>query len=271
MRTLAIATLVPLLLTGCRQVKKIYHDDSSRVLEQPSLTAGRIITENDLEALPEPVQKYLRLTGMVGKPLYLKGEFAFKGGFRMSRNQGWMKVRTLQVNDYETMTRVFYMKARMMGIFTARGRDLYRDGTGNMLIKLTPFITLFDVKGPEMDQSALVTLLNDITLVPTAMLSPKISWEAVDSLTARATVSDHGLTVSGTFIFNEKGEIVDFWSDDRYQTGNDGAKNLRWSTPFSNYQAIGAYTLPLTGSGVWHEKDGLFEYARFTLQDYRLF
>jgi len=271
MKTLLYLSLLPLLFVGCKPVKKIYSRESSVLLQQPTSKGGRVITEADLEALPLPVRNYLRLSGCIGQPFYMKGEFRFTGTFRMGKSHGWMKVSTMQVNDYEAMTRVFYMNARMMGLFSAKGRDLYKDGKGNMLIKLASLFTLFDVKGPEMDQGALVTVLNDLTLVPTAMLSPKVEWEAIDSLSARASISDHGISVSGVFIFDEDGYIKDFYTDDRYQVDKEGAKKLRWSTPFRDYKSFGAFVLPGYGSGVWHDEDGPFEYARFTLTEHRLF
>jgi len=270
MKKIFLLSFLPVLLAGCKQVKKIYVSDSRPVIASPSLSAQRIVTEEDLEQLPSPVKKYLHLSGVIGQPLYMKGEFSFAGTFRMGKEQNWMNVSTMQVNDYESMTRVFYMKARMKGL-SAKGRDLYREGKGNMLIKLTPFITLYNISGPEMDKGALVTLLNDLTLVPPAMLSPAISWEALDSLHARATITDRGIRVSGVFIFNEKGEVVDFYSDDRYQIDKQGAKLLRWSTPFGDYNQFGNYRIPSYGCGIWQEQDGPFEYARFHLQEHQLF
>ena len=68
-----------------------------------------------------------------------------------------MKVKTVQFNDVNNVTRIFIIKARMFGFITMVGKDIYRDGKGNMKGKLMHYIPLFDEKGEEFDIGELVT------------------------------------------------------------------------------------------------------------------
>ena len=49
-----------------------------------------------------------------------------------------------------------------------------------------------DAKGKEIDQGALLRYLGEIVWVPSAALSDYITWEEMDSTTARATMSYEG-------------------------------------------------------------------------------
>ncbi|MDA8226162.1 MAG: hypothetical protein M0T74_00380, partial [Desulfitobacterium hafniense] len=55
---------------------------------------------------------------------------------------------------------------------------------------------------------------------PTAALSSYIKWEEIDSNSAMATLSYKGVSASGVFSFNEKGEIINFVAE-RYMDSNN--------------------------------------------------
>ena len=80
-----------------------------------------------------------------------------------------------------------------------KGLDAYIDGHGSMKGILAKSITLFDQTGPTMDKASLVTFLSECLLVPNAALQDYITWEAVDDLHARATISYYGISASGMF------------------------------------------------------------------------
>ena len=52
------------------------------------------------------------------------------------------------------------------------------------------------------------------------MLNEKVVWEPVSDTSARATLSDCGISVSGIFFFSSNGDPVNFVTDDR--TCDDG-------------------------------------------------
>jgi hypothetical protein len=226
-----------------------------------------VVTEDDIEHLPEPVRKYLRYAGVVGKNRVRNAKFVFDGDFKMSPKQNWIRVRTEQYNFFDGLTRIFYIKGKMMGIPVV-GRDLYDEGKGHMLIRAAGLIPVADAKGPDMDTSGLVTMFNDMCLLaPATLIDRRIQWEPVDPLTARGTLEHSGKRVSATLHFNERGELVDFVTDDRYYapTGKT-PRRVGWSTPARNYRDFAGLKIMSEGEGVWHFEEGDFPYARFNLK-----
>ena len=69
--------------------------------------------------------------------------------------------------------------------------------------------------------------LGEIVWVPSAALSDYITWEEMDSTTARATMSYGGITASGIFKFDENGDFVSFEAD-RYYYRKEGSTLEKW-------------------------------------------
>jgi len=230
----------------------------------------RIVTEEELSGLPAPVRRYLMYAGVVGKEKAQTARISFEGEFRMRTGGKWMHVETEQTSFLDDAVRVFYIKGRYLGVVPVSGRDLYARGEGNMLIKLLSFLTIENASGPEMNQSGLVTFLNDMVMIPTAFLDERVAWSAIDDRSARATLSDRGMSVSAVIHFNESGEIVNFVTEDRYHSEGGGrSRNVKWSTPFGNYREITGVRVPTEGEALWHFDEGDFCYARFRLKDLR--
>jgi hypothetical protein len=136
----------------------------------------------------------------------------------------------------------------------------YRGGTATMRVRLLSLVPMVDARGPEMDEAETVTVLNDLALFASgALLDPRIAWEPVDSVTARATLTVGAERVSATLHFDpESGELVDFVSDDRLAAGEDGTsfRPMRWSTPVEAYRELDGLRVPTRGVGLWHPEDG---------------
>jgi hypothetical protein len=73
--------------------------------------------------------------------------------------------------------------------------------------------------------------------------------------------------------FNEEGELVNFVSNDRFET-TDGKNylNYPWSTPVTGYKNINGYRLPSGAKLFYKHPDEDFCYGEFNLEsiDYNL-
>jgi|GEM_PF-5086491 len=76
-----------------------------------------ILKEIDLHHLPVLVQNYLRYIGVVGKPKVQNVKIVFEGKMR-SRGKDWLKFTSEQYNFFEDPARLFFMKAKLMGLPT---------------------------------------------------------------------------------------------------------------------------------------------------------
>lgn len=238
------------------KTKTEFADDAKNLLAMTTSKKGGVFTEQDIAGLPLPVRQYFRNCGYIGTPKMssMKASFA-EVDFVLDKNKQ-LKIDYTQYNFVDKPGRIAYIESSMYGI-PFEGLDAYIDGHGSMKGVLAKSITLFDQTGPVMDKASLVTFLSECLLVPHAALQDYVSWEAVDDLHAKATISFYGISASGVFTFNESGEALAFTTDDREAVTSDGrSEKVRWSAILRDYQENGGIKKPTVLQAVWHYDEG---------------
>ena len=227
-----------------------------------------ILNETDIQDLPDPVQNYLRYTGAIGKPKVYDFRVVSSGEMKRKMGGNWMNIASEQHNFYSDYARLFYIESSLYGI-PFNGLHKYIGNKATMQIKVASIFQVVDAKGEEMDQSETVTFLNDMCLfAPATLIDKNIQWEQVDPLTVKARFVNEGIAISATLYFNEKGELINFTSDDRYFTENgDEYINYKWSTPVNRYEDSGGRKIATYGEAIWHTPEGEFSYAKFDLKE----
>jgi hypothetical protein len=227
--------------------------------------SGRLITPEALEHLPEPVQRYMAFSGIVGKPWIDTVHLKYAGRFRLGAGQGWMPMTAEQV--YTTDPPGFLWKARFRigGLPLMRALDSYKGGGGHMFGKLGPF-TIFDERGEKLDQGAMMRYLNEITWFPTAYLGDNVEWQGVDAHCALVTLTDRGKSVSARMVFDDAGRPVNFIAQ-RYREDHRNYTLDTWSTPFTKYAVHQGLHLPICGQGVWNLPGGDLPYIDVNLSE----
>ena len=247
-------------------MRKTYKKAVLEGLERTRDQKIEILTEADIQHLPAIVQKYIYYTGSVGKQKVLNFRAEFKGGIRSTSNDDFMPLKSVQYNFTDKPTRLFYIVAKKKGI-PAKGIHLYRDQTAIMLIKILGLFTVVDAKGKEMNQGETVTLFNDMCFIaPASLIDRNIVWEEIDNKTVNAKFTNGNITISATLYFSEEGELLNFISNDRFET-LDGKiyKNYPWFTPVSGYLNINGYRLPSGAKLIYKHPDEEFCYGEFNL------
>jgi len=164
----------------------------------------------------------------------------------------WRSTSCKQFNRFDHPVRLAYLRQRLLGLFSLAAFDRYNDGHGRMAIHLLNYIRLADFQGIELDRSGLVTFLSELIICPLAALCPAIQWQEDGPLSVRATISDHGLSASGRFIFNAGQKIIRFESDDRYLSVGAGSYlSLPWIVDVGDYRPAGVHRLPVYLSASW--------------------
>lgn len=230
-------------------------------------TAGeQIVQEADLEDLPKCVQKWLRYSQVVGKERIKFVRSKQTAMLRTKQSQPWMSANT---KSYYTVSQpgfIWQAKIKAVPMMHIAGRDKYYEGSGNMLIKLLSLITVADAAGKEIDQGSLLRYLAETVWFPTAALSSYITWEEIDYNSATATMSYKGVTASGTFIFNQKGEVVNFAAE-RYMESNGKYSLETWSAQMSDYKEFSGFRIPTRGEVIWKLDTGDFNWFQFELTE----
>jgi hypothetical protein len=227
-----------------------------------------ILTDTMIKNLPEPIQKYIRYTNCIGKPIVNNFRIDFSGKIRSHEKPVWMYLTSEQYNFLPSPTRLFYLDAIMKNMPVA-GFHCYKDGIAFMDIRLLSIFKVQFQKGDVMNVSETVTFFNDMcVMAPATLIDKRIEWLAVENNKVKASFTSNGITISAWLYFNEKGELVNFTSDDRSALGKNGeTMKLKWSTPMRDYKTINSYKLASYAEAIYTYPEGDFTYATFELKD----
>ena len=246
-------------------MKRTYRKAVKSELERTVNIEPGILTEEDMLHLPECVKKYLHYTGFVGKEKIVNFRCEFSGGIRFKPGEDYMPLKSVQYNFIDAASRSFYIVAKKKGI-PAIGLHLYQEAEATFKIKILGLITVVDASGSKMNQGETVTVLNDMFfMAPGSLIDRRIKWENIDSLTVKAVFSNSNITVSAFVYFNEEGKLLNFVSNDRYDTNGKEYNNYPWETPVTEYKNINGYQIPSKARLIYKRPDGDFCYGEFEL------
>ncbi|WP_136646644.1 DUF6544 family protein [Tabrizicola sp. YIM 78059] len=228
-----------------------------------------VLTEADIAHLPPPVQRYIALTGSIGRPVVTEITMRFEATMFDAPGAPGMTGPVEQFERFDTPERLFFMTSRMKGLPVAVLHDFSTEGA-TMTVRLAGLFNVVELAGPEATRTETVTILNDLAFyAPSRLADPRLAWTAIDDTRARVAFTLGPNTVSAELVFNAAGELVDFISDDRGMLAKDGSlRILRWSTPLRDYRDFGGWHVASGGDAIWHLPEGPFTYARMRLTGY---
>ena len=268
--TIANVLVLVVAIIGIFQTKfkNEYKNEVKVGLEESRTLPKNTLTEATIAYLPEPVRKYIRYTGFISKPIINNFRVDFSGKIRDHAKPVWMPLTSEQYNFIKTPTRLFYLDATMKGLPVA-GFHCFKNGVAYMDIRLLSIFKVEYQSGTVMNVSETVTFFNDMcVMAPGALIDKRIEWLEVVGNKVRASFTNNGITVSAWLYFNEKGEMVNFVSEDRSALGTNGeTMKLKWSTPMRDYKDINGYKLASYAEAIYTYPEGDFTYATFELKN----
>ena len=259
---LALCAVVVAEVLGRKAFSRLVRSDVQALLVGPSGGETKVVSEAMLDGLPEPVQRYLRYTGVVGKPFVRTVHLRQKGKMLLGAGQPWIPLNAQQWYSVQPPGFVWEGTLHIGPIPIVRARDMYRRGLGHMLIKAASLFTVADAKGTEMDQGEMMRHLSEMMWFPSAFLEDNMSFEAADATSARVTLTDHGRTATGTLFFDTEGRLTEFVG--RRYAGGDLET---WSVPITAYGEMEGLNLPVRGKAVWKLAEGDQEYIDVTITE----
>lgn len=264
MKRILSVLLVLLIFTSCTDMKSVFIKDKSELIERNKAHKIEVFTEELIKDLPEPLKKYLRICGYVNTPVPINANVYWaESWLKMSPEKEWRKLHTTQFNSVKPIGRSAYMK--ILGMPVA-ARDLYRDGYGEMNVKLLNLIKVAFDNSKEVAQSALITTFCEFMLIPGYLLLDNVKWEQIDDYSIRGTVVDNGIEVSGIFYFNEEGLFTHFETFDRYfTTGKNSYKKVKFSVVVESYKTQYKLKIGEKVKVMWHLPEGNYEYYKGTI------
>jgi len=153
------------------------------------------------------------------------------------------------------------MTASKMGL-PATGLHLYQNETATFEVKLLNWFKVVDAKGAKMNQAETVTILNDMCFIaPATLIDKRISWEAINETTVKASFKNGSISISAMLYFDKKGKLINFISNDRFDTDGKTYNSYPWATPVEDYQMLNGYFLPSKAKLIYQRPDGEFTYG----------
>lgn len=193
-------------------------------------TAGTF-GEEELDGLPEPVQRYFRAAVAPGSPVAQAAHVDMRG--RLQLGDRWLPFRARELLAPHVG---FVWAARVAGVIT--GSDGYVDGQGALDWRLLGLVRVMHADGPDVARSAAARGGAEAVWIPTSLL-PRfgVAWSAEDDthLVARYGVGDVELAV-------------------RYRVDHEGRLEAatfdRWGDPDeTGTWAMHPFGIEVTGSG----------------------
>lgn len=217
------------------------------------------VAEADLQGLPDPVQRWLRASGVIGTPIPSVVRLTQEGEFRLGADKPWMPMTATQHYTTDPPGFVWNVSMRMYPLVHVTGRDRYFEGTGDIEMRVASIIPVASKSGGNLDSGALLRYLNETMWFPAALVLPNVAWEPIDDTSSRATLSDAGQSVSAVFHFDDQDRLVNMTAD-RWNDTEQAV--LPWSTPMSDWGTQEGLQLATAGTGVWKTGADAYEYIR---------
>lgn len=246
-------------------MKKVFEKErAEEILNLKIKNDERLFTEEKIKNLPEPLKKYLRVSGYINRPIMYNADVYWKESYiKLKPDKEWTRLETRQFSSTNPLSRIAYMKFLSMPV---SGRDIYRNGRAEIKGKLFNLFTIINGKGKEVSQSALITIFCEFLFIPGYILQDYVTWEYIDEKTVGAKLSDKDINVSGIFYFDNEGLFSMFETYDRYYKTEKGSfAKTRFSAIVDSYQTIDGIKIPKDVRIVWHLPEKDYEYYKGTI------
>lgn len=261
-----VAIITSAFILGSIAFTKRAREKANGILRESKEIKPEIVTEKDIEGLPEPVQRYLRYTQIIGKEKIKTVRLKQGGYFRMREDQKWMPIEAEQYFNVDSVEFIWVAKVRIAPFVSIYAKDEFINGKGNLVVKLLGLIKIIDAKGYEVDHGEILRFLAECIWFPSAFLSDYIKWEAIDKSSAKATISYKEISASAIFHFNERGEVTKITAK-RYREVNGKFALEEWKGEIAEYKVFNGVIVPSRVNIIWKLGTGDFCYDKIEIID----
>jgi hypothetical protein len=220
-----------------------------------------------LEDLPPIVRQWLQRSGALKQPGVQTVRLRQQGQMRTKPSGRWMPFTAVQYFTITDPGFVWNARLRMAPLIYMTGRDKLEKGKGEMQMKLMSLLNVVnEANNEKINSGSMVRYLAEICWFPVAALQPWIEWEAMDSLSAKATLRYEAMSITGVFQFNREGDITGF-SANRYKGSDDKAILEQWVVEMLDYKEFGGIRIPYKSNVSWKLKEGDFNWLSLEITD----
>ena len=262
--TIGIGLILIIVMMGRYRFNQMVQAEITSLMDNAQTVDGVFSSEN-INHLPEPVQRYLTRNIPEGYPLIDTVYLQQDGLMRQSPEADWSPFVAEQYFTTNPPAFIWIADMHMMPMLSVTARDKYTNGHGEMLISLQSTVPIANGQGTNYDTGAFIRYMAEMMWLPTAMLHDYIQWETVDDETAIAIAQVAEQNVRVTFHFNEQGDIDYIESHDRHM--GDEANATPWYGYCSDYQTFYGVRIPTSVEVGWQPETGYYAWWRGNITD----
>jgi hypothetical protein len=252
---LAFAVLALSMWIASRRQQQMSSAEVERLMESANARNGEArIDDHELQKLPPPVARYLRLALPTSKHLRTV-RIQQRGTLRTDMShERWMAFQAEHIVVPPATGFVWNARVRVAPLMHVRVRDALIEGNGSGQVSLWSAFTVSRAVGTrEMNAGSLHRYLAEAVWYPTALLpSAELTWTGIDDSTALATLTSYGTTVSLEFRFAQSGEVTGIFTAARWGTFPDGYRQVPWEGHFRDYRERDGVVVPSDGEVGWY-------------------
>lgn len=216
--------------------------------------------------LPEIVKKWLHSCGAMECRPYSKVMIGQKAYMKLKPTQKeWFVATAKQVSVIDVPAFEWNVKMKMNPLMWVSGRDTFVGGRGHMVIKLFSFVKIVNASGGKIDEGTMQRYLGEMVWMPALALSPYITWEKIDDLSARATMDYMGTTGSGVFHFDRDGNFMKFVAM-RFRGNEEGSVRCEWVLTVKEHARFEGVKIPSRMEATWMLEEGPWTWLRLEIK-----
>lgn len=236
-----------------------FNKEVKTLFSESKIISTKRFHKNQIENLPEPVQRYFNHTLKEGQPYLSYARIKHIGQFKPGIDKDWIDIKGEQ---YATTEKPGFIWKGTTNLFVAK--DMYISDKGRLLVSILSLFTIVNASGEQYDQGELLRWLGESVMYPTNLLpSERLTWTPIDSSSARLNFDYQGHSLFFNVSFNEIGEITTLETK-RYMD----EKNLEtWLIKTTNYQRFENVLIPTEFDVIWKLKKEDFSYAKFIITE----
>jgi len=235
------------------------------------------ITEADLDVLPEPVRRYLRFAGVVGRPRFSHARLRQDGEFRIGPDKPWLPLHATQELTARPPGFLWDARIELSPHAAFWIRDRYLEGRGHMYGTLAGVLPIIDEAGTRIDQGSYLRFLGEGSWMPTVFLEDYVDWEPIDDRSARLVshvdrdgADPNDRRVQAVVHFDEEGALTRIVAQRYYSTRGEEPRLETWTGRHSDYIEVDGVRIPSRSTAAWSLDEDEFEYVRIHVVDAEL-
>jgi len=224
------------------------------------------VTDAELQDIPEPMARYIRFSGAVGKKRIGALHLRHSGRFKPAADKPWMPIRGEYFITATKPSFAWYGRLRVAPGVHVAAVDSYGDGHGRMLVKAMSLFRVADDESDQVSRSAFGRCVAELTMAPTFFLDRRyVQCTQTGRDQVRCTVTDAGFSTDAELFINQDGSLDRVVVMRYFDRGRGMATLERFTGKSSHPRMFHERMLASKIDGIWNLPEGDLHYVSFDI------